>query len=146
LRESAGWAQWLAYAPDASGVSTISNSHPLGSAEGSAIVVLHEIAGLGQYLRGVMIRNGAVNYQRPVTVRMRALADAGPKDSWPVLTRQQAAAWEGFLRETIAVQVRKPLKEHDRAPWPWPPSAEGKIYATGPPEPQLSDQDIADFR
>lgn len=146
LRESSGWAQWLPYAPDAAGTSSITTAYPLSSPEGKSLVVLHEIAGLDQYLRGIMIRNGAVNYPRPVGKRLLTLADAGLRDAWVVLSRQQAAAWEGFLRETVTVQVRKHLKEGDRAPWPWPPSAEGKIYSTGPPETLLSEQDVEDFK
>lgn len=123
----------------------VATSYDLQSPEGRAIVLLHEISGLSQYLRSIMIRSGAVNYLQPVTPRMLAMIEAGKPDSWVVLSRQQAAAWEEFLRETVTVVMRKHLKEGDRAPWPWPPSAEGKIYATGPPEPALSDQDAADF-
>jgi hypothetical protein len=148
LRESSGWAQWLAYAPDAGGIApSVVNAHPLGSPEAKAIIATYQIAGLDQFLVGVMIRGGAVNYLRPVSLRMLLLADAGPKDSWPVLDRRQAASWEEFLRDVVMVETRKHLREGDRAPWPWPPSAEGKIYATGPPEPSLmSEQDMADFR
>jgi hypothetical protein len=81
-----------------------------------------------------MIRNGAVTYRMPVNPRLLALADAPAKEDWISLSRQQAAAWEGMLRETITVATRKHLREDDRAPWPWPPKADGTIYtATGPP-------------
>ena len=147
LRDAAGWAQWLPYAPDASGIApSISIAHRLETPEAKAIVTLHEIAGLGSYVHSVMIRQGVVNYLRPVTPRMRPLADAGPKDNWVVLERKQAASWEGFLRETVTVQARKHLREGDRAPWPWPPSTEGKIYTTGPPETLMSEKDYADFK
>jgi hypothetical protein len=147
LRENSGWAQWLPFAPDPSGApASISHAHPIDSREGKALVALYEFAGLGQYLRGIMIRNGAVNYLAPITPRLLAMAEAGPKDGWVVLNRQQASAWEGMLRETVTVQVRKHCREGDRAPWPWPPSVEGKIYTTGPPETLMSEQDEADFK
>lgn len=146
IRDSVGWAQWLRYTPGEGASAMISSAHPMQSPEAKAIIAAYEIAGLLQFVRSIMIRNGAVNYLKPVTPRLLALVEAGPKDSWPVLTRQQAAAWESFLRETVTVQVRKHLKADDRAPWPWPPSAEGKIYATGPPPAELSDQELADLK
>lgn len=150
LRESAGWAQWLIYTPDATGASSISTAYALNSREAKAIMVLHDIGGVGQYLRTIMIRNNAVNYLQPVTRRLLALAEAGGKDGWPVLTHQQAAAWETMVREMIAVQIRKRLSAGDRAPWPWPPSVEGKIYTatTGPPgDPaEMSSAEADEFR
>jgi hypothetical protein len=146
LRENSGWGQWLIYTPDASGSSSISTGHPLASLDGKSLVVLHEIAGLDQYLRTIMVRSGIVNYLRPVTPQLLALAQSGPKDDWPALTRQQAAAWEGFLRETVTVQVRNRLKEGSHAPWPWPPRKDGSLSSTGPPEALMTDQDLADFK
>jgi hypothetical protein len=147
LRDSGGWEQWLRYVPATDGAAvSISKSYPLASPEGKALVALHEIAGLTQFLHSFMIRNEAVNYLRPISARVLALAQAGPKDSWPILSHQQATAWEKILRDTVTVQVRKHLREGDRAPWPWPPSMEGKIYSTGPPETLMSEQDIADFK
>ncbi len=57
------------------------------------------------------------------------------------LTRQQAAAWEHLLRETVTVQVRNHLGEGSLAPWHWPPSIEGKVYDAPPAVPELSDDD-----
>lgn len=135
LREASGWSQWLPYTPDAAGlVPSITTAHPLDSPSGKAIVALYQIAGCEQALRGFMIRNGAVSYRMPINPRLLALAQAEAKDDWVELTRQQAAAWESMLAETVTVQVRKHLREGDRAPWPWPPDKTGKIYtATGPP-------------
>lgn len=142
LREESGWDQWLPYAPDADGVApAIANNHPLGTPAGKAIVELHELAGCDEALRSYMIRNGAVSYRLPVNPRLLALADAGPKSDWVTLSRQQAAAWEGFLRETVTVAVRKHLKESDRAPWPWPPRKDGTLSTTGPPSTELMTAD-----
>lgn len=128
LRENSGWAQWLPYMPDAAGASIIARSHPLTSPEGRSLAALYALAELEPFLRSVMMRNGAIDYRKPVTPQLLALAHAGPKDGWTILSRQQAAAWEGMLRETVTVQVRKHLKEGDRAPWPWPPKKDGTIY------------------
>jgi hypothetical protein len=40
------------------------------------------------------------------------------------------------------------LREGDPAPWPFAPSATGKIYPTGsgPPDTLMSEQDMADFK
>jgi len=119
---------------------------PVASVEGRAVAVLYDVAGLGSYLRGVMIRSGVVYYYRPVPPRLAALAQAPRPDDWVTLDRQQAAAWEGILREAVPVDTRKHLKEGDRAPWPWPPSVEGKIYPTGPPAAAMSEQDCAEFK
>jgi hypothetical protein len=150
LRDAAGWAQWLRYVPDADGAApSIMAAFPIGGREARAIGVLYEISGRGEYLRAVMTRGGAVNYPRPMTPRLLALADAPPKDAWIVLTYKQASAWENnLLREAITVQVRNRLGEGSRAPWPWPPSIEGKLYtgSTDPPFAGLSDQELADFK
>jgi hypothetical protein len=124
----------------------VATAYDLKSPEGRAIVILYNLAGLNSYLRSTMIRGGVVNYLRPVSPRLAALAQAGPDTDWPPeLNRQQAAAWEALLREYVIVQVRKHLAAGDRAPWLWPPSAEGKIYTTGPPETLMTEQDAADF-
>jgi hypothetical protein len=109
--------------------------------------VLFDIVGASDFFRKVHRRgDGTVSYLKPMTARLATLSQAPAQAEWVELNRQQAAAWEGLLRETVTVQVRKHLKEGDRAPWPWPPSAEGKIYATGPPETLMSEQDLADFK
>ena len=141
-----GQKRWtlLEAAKDAVPAST---AYPRDSIEAKALAVLFEIVGTGDFFRKVHRRSdGTVSYPKPVTPRLAALAQAPSPPEWMPLERQQAAAWEAFLRETVTVQVRKHLKEGDRAPWPWPPSAEGKIYPTGPPDQLMSDQDFADFK
>ncbi|WP_257164670.1 hypothetical protein [Bradyrhizobium sp. SRS-191] len=149
IRDVAGWAQWLPFVPKGDGARvSIAGAYPLESAEARAISMAYTIAGAGQALRGFMIRNGLLNYQRPITARLRALAEAPrDRDGWPILTRQQAAAWEGLMREAVTVQVRNHLREGARAPWPWPPSHDGTIYTTttGSPQPAMTEQDAADF-
>jgi hypothetical protein len=150
LRDSIGWSQWLRYVPESGNVaSSIMTAFPIGTPEARSIAVLYDIAGKGEFLRGVMTRNGAVNYPRPMTPRLLALAQAPAKDAWVVLTHKQASAWENnLLREAVTVQVRHRLREDSRAPWPWPPSVDGKLYtgSTDPPLAGLSDQELADFK
>lgn len=118
-----------------------------GSTEAKALIVLHEIAGASEGFRKIYRRSdGSVSCRMPMTPQLAALSQAPPSAEWVSLNRNQAGAWESLLRESVTIAVRKHLKEGDRAPWPWPPSAEGKIYATGPPEVLMSEQDMADFK
>ena len=148
LRDSGGWEQWLRYLPDADGkAASITSTYPNGSPEAKALGVLYAIAGKSDFFRQVMQRATGVNYSKPVTPQLLALAKASPPDEWQTLSHRGAGSWEDFLRENLTV-ARRPLREGDRAPWPWPPSTEGKIYtpeATPPPPGELSDQDAADF-
>jgi predicted transcriptional regulator len=126
----------LAYAPD--------------SVEAKAIIVLHEIAGKLDFLRQVHRRGeGIIHYPKAMTPQLAALAQAAAATDWVTLSHQQAGAWEGMLREFVVVQMRHRLREGSRAPWPWPPSVDGKIYSadTGPPETLMSEQDLQeDFK
>jgi hypothetical protein len=119
------------------------------SPEAKAIAVLFEIAGVADFFRRVLRKgDGVVYYRLPVTPRLAALAQASPPEAWPALAHNQAAAWESFLATHVTVQNRNKLREGSHAPWPWPPSIEGKIYTetTGPPplEP-ATDKDLQDF-
>ena len=148
----AGWKylrqrRWTLLAP--AKTQAPPSGYPRDSVEAKALAVLHDIVGTGDFFRKVhRRRDGTVSYPKPITPQLAALALAGPQADWVALTRPQAAAWETLFRETVTVQVRKRLKEDDRAPWPWPPSVDGKIYtsATGPPEALMTDQDLADFK
>lgn len=129
LRDTAGWAQWLKYSPgDGAQPVAVNQPHPLRSPEGRAIRTLHEIAGLGHVMHSVMIRNGAVSYLRPVGPRLLALAESAPRERWVGLTRQQAGAWDAYLRDLVTLPNRRPLREGALAPWAWPPKADGTIY------------------
>jgi hypothetical protein len=148
----AGWKylrqrRWTLLAP--AKTQAPPSGYPRDSVEAKALAVLHDIVGTGDFFRKVHRRSdGTISYPKPVTPQLAALALAGPQPEWTPLTRPQAAAWETLFRETVTVQVRKRLKEGDRAPWPWPPSVDGKIYttATGPPETLMTEQDLADFK
>ena len=118
------------------------------SIEGKALVTLHDIGGVGEFFRHVNRRSEAGYFYRgAVTDRIRALAQAPKPDAWVEVNRQQAAAWEGFLREHITANRQRKMTEHSRAPWPWPPSVDGKLYtsATGPPETYMSEEDFEHF-
>lgn len=150
IRDEPGWTQWLRYVPkdDGSAIS-IAGSYPIGSPEGRAILALYDTAGLRELAFITVIRKGVAYWFKPIGPRLRKLGEAPDRDSWPVLNRQQAAAWEGLLREVLNVPTRRPLREGDRAPWEWPPKVNGELCAvgTGPPaQPEMSDEDAADFR
>jgi hypothetical protein len=148
LREIGGWSQWLPWAGPAGSTPSTSLAYPRDTVEAKALTVLHDIAGVAGFFRQVHCRSdGTVSYAKPVTPRLAALAHAGPQADWPTLTRQQGWAWEMMLRETVSVQVRKHPKEGDRAPWPWPPSVDGKIYSADTGPPLMTEQDLAeDFK
>lgn len=130
----AGWKylrqrRWTLLAPAARDPAA-SAAYPRDSGEARALMVLHEIAAAGDGFRKIYRRpDGSISYRKPVTLRLAALAEAPSTAEWVTLGRNQAAAWEGLLRDTITIQVRKHLKEGDRAPWPWPPSVDGTIYS-----------------
>lgn len=145
LRDVAGWAQWLRYAPEGGTQPLATAVFPRGSREALAIGVLYEIAGKTDFLRSVMTRNNAVNYSLPITPRLTALAEAPPRAEWVGLDRQQAAAWENLLSEAVTVQVRTRLRERSLAPWPWPPRKDGTLSQAGPPG-ELSEAECADFK
>lgn len=123
--------------------------HARDSTEAKAVGVLFKIAKASSFFHSVVARHGSVSYAKEITPQLAALdhPQAHREADWVELSHQQACAWEAFLREFVTVQVRKHLVAGDRAPWPWPPSVEGKLYPiTGPPEVLMSDQDAADFK
>jgi hypothetical protein len=121
---------------------------PSDSDEAKAVTLLYTLAGKGHAVgRGGFMRlsDGAISYRREITPQLRALAQA-PQGEWPQLDRQQARAWSDLIDAYVAIETRRHLDEGDRAPWPWPPSKEGKIYAsTGPPPTLCSDADLDEF-
>jgi hypothetical protein len=102
--------------------------------------MLHEIAGVADFLRGVMTRNGIVSYRLPVTPRIRALANAPPRADWVTLDRSQAAAWEAVLSDAVTVRVRTRFREGSMAPWSWPPRKDGTLSPDGVPP--LNNEDL----
>lgn len=128
--------------------AAVAVTHPLASREAKAIIALYEVAHCTGFLRGVMIRNGAVNYSKPISEKLGKMADAGSKDDWVTLSRQQAGAWDSFVREIINLPNRRTLREGDRAPWAWPPRKDGTLSETGPPgtDTLMTEQDLAEFK
>lgn len=122
--------------------------YPRSSPEVRALIWLHDICDASEGFRKIFLRD-VVTYRKPMTAQILAFAQnrVPSRDEWLPLTRQQAGAWEGFFRDAAVVSARRHFKEGDRAPWPWPPSVEGKIYTaeTGPPQGVLTD-DIANFK
>jgi hypothetical protein len=99
------------------------------STEAKAILILHEIVERTQAYYQILCRGRWVIYSKPVTEQLKALAQAPEQSAWVMLTHQQAGAWEALLRSVFDDGlIRHRLKEGSRAPWPWPPSIEGKIY------------------
>lgn len=120
-----------------------------GSDEANAVRVLHDIVDRTRAFFVIFRRSDGVTFIKPMTPRLTALCQAPQPSEWVILTREQAGAWEGFLGKVFdGGQVRQRLREGSRAPWPWPPSVEGKIYTaeTGPPVAEMSDQEAADFK
>lgn len=111
----------------------ITRVHAAHSEEARAIVAVHDLAGKADFVSSIM-RNkadGSISYRVPVTPRLLAMAKAPPREQWVALTAQQAAAWEGLLGDFVLVQMRKHMREGSFAPWPWPPSKDGKVYNEG---------------
>ncbi len=108
------------------------------SAEARAVKVLHEIVDRSAAFFAIFRRDdGSVIYTKPMTPQLLALAKAKANAEWVTLTREQAASWEEMLRTFFErAMVRKALQEGSRAPWHWPPGADGRIYptASGPPQ------------
>lgn len=95
--------------------------------------------------------------------RFNALALAHPpripmpnRHHWPEFRAhsQHHGAWQSFVDATMGEQRKKHLpleRGHIRAPWPWPPLVDGRLSdsespsSTGPPLPELSERDEADF-
>ena len=123
-------------------------AHAADSVEARALTVLHEIANRMTAFRMVWRRSdGSINFPKQVTTQLAALAQAPAPAEWPILNHNQAGAWEGLLKQFFEPGiVRAHMREGSRAPWAWPPSAEGKIYTTGPPETLMSEQDVEDFK
>ena len=129
--------------------TTTSQSHPRDSAEAKAIKALHDLVGRTEAFWKIWrAPDGSVTFSSPVTPQLAALAQVPPEAEWVKLTKQQAGAWEGFLRTLFDERLtRRRMREDALAPWPWPPGKEGQIYTNaGPPAAVLSEEDAADFK
>jgi hypothetical protein len=148
----AGWKylkekRWTLLAAAQAASAPVTTNYPRDSREARAILALFEIGGV-TVPRHRRRSDGSIDYNHLVTPQLAALAEIPNRDAWVVLSRQQAAAWEALLREVLTVGVRRPIREGQHAPWPWPPGKDGKLYtgSTGPPLAGLSDQELADFK
>lgn len=129
-----------------------SAAYAADSLEAKAVRALHEIAGRAAAFWKIWHRpDGSVSFARPITDQLRALAQMPDRDAWVTLDRNGGAAWERLMREVFPDEaVRTRFAEGTRAPWPFPPSHEGKIYpaTTGPPPDlcPITEEELADFR
>lgn len=106
-----------------------------------AIGELYAIAGKSEYFRTVVRRPGApIFFPHAVGPQLLALAKAPPRDAWVTLNHRQAGAWEAFLQPLLRM-TRHRLQEGCVAPWPWPPSVEGKVYDVATLPGELSEDD-----
>lgn len=148
----AGWKyleqkRWALLAQAQAATAASPTNYPKNSREAHAIIVLFEVGGVTvpRHRRRV---DGSIDFNHPVTPQIAALAESPLKDAWIILSRRQAGAWEALLREVLTIGVRRPIREGDRAPWPWPPSIDGKIYTdtTGPPESLMTESDWTNIK
>lgn len=108
------------------------------SAEARAVRVLHDLVGRTSAFFTIFRRtDGSVTYVKRITPQLAALGQSPAASAWRPLNRQQASAWEELLRQVFDPGlVRTYLTEGSAAPFPWPPSLDGKIYEwDGPPPP-----------
>ena len=147
----AGWRyleekRWTLLDTPQKSATPIVQKFAAGSPEAAAISTLYIIAGKQSVLAANWMRasDGALYYRRTVTPQLLTLSSAPPRSEWPALDRRQAASWNDLLATFVTV-VWSRLTEGARAPWPWPPSKDGKIYSTGPPDTLMSAQDQADL-
>ncbi len=151
LRERDAWARFAAIAPDVQGPTT--GSYDPDSREGRAIIAMHAVA----KVRPREAR-GQIVYRGEITPQILAFADAPDHRTWWIEQSKQIAAWSNFLKDHIKIPrptLVSTREDHyaDRsgihAPWPWPPSVEGKVYteSTGPPPlAPATEEDLQDFR
>ncbi len=114
------------------------------SPEAKAIKVLHQIVGRLPAFYAIWRRkeDGAVSFRLDMTEQLRAFALAGDMSTWVTLTYRQAGSWEELLGKLFEDGVfRQRLVEGSRAPWPWPPSIEGKIYPDPGGVPPMTEAD-----
>jgi hypothetical protein len=141
LRERDAWAEFARRDPGRPGSD---GAYPRTSVEARALIGLHDVCDAADGFRKIYVRD-AVTYRKPMTPQILAFAQVPPRGEWVMLTYPQAGAWENLLREVAVISMRKHFREGDLAPWPWPPSAEGKIYPAEAP-PQLTADELADFK
>ena len=139
--------RWTLLADKCAAAATAPGGYPPGSPEAKAIEVLHELAGRSEAFRKIWRRaDGTVTF-RKMTPQLLALAQAPLPDQFIEVDRRGAASWERMLGDFFDVGVmRQHVREGSRVPWPFAPSAEGKIYSTGPPAAELTEEDLESLR
>ena len=114
------------------------------SPEAKAVKVLHDIVGrTSAYWQIFRRSDGSVTYTKLMTEQLTALSQAPDQSEWVMLTHQQAGAWESLLGKVFdkgLVRVR--LHEGSKAPWPWPPSIDGKLYTQADGVPPMTTEDL----
>lgn len=117
--------------------------YPRDSAEAKAVRALHELVGRTSAFFMIFRKgDGSVTYTKRITPQLAAFAEMPNETCWQPLNRQQAYAWEELLRQVFDKGlIRTYLAEGSPAPWPWPPSIDGKIYEWGGAAPTMTDQD-----
>lgn len=113
------------------------------SAEARAVRVLHDLVGRTSAFFTIFRRaDGSVTYVKRITPQLAALGQSPSASAWRPLNRQQASAWEELLRQVFDPGlVRTYLTEGSSAPFPWPPSLDGKIYDWDGPPPTMTEAD-----
>ena len=148
LKERAAWEGFAKYAPVTGPIIGTYERHSL---EAKAIIALYAVA------RTEPRENrGRIVYRGEITPQLLRFADVldNPRTEW-IEESRQIASWSEFLAKHV--HSNRPVLTDTRtidgekrtgiyAPWPWPPSTEGKIYTTGPPETLMSEKDYADFK
>ncbi|QPF81655.1 hypothetical protein IC762_17670 [Bradyrhizobium genosp. L] len=124
-------------------------SYPAGSIEAKAIRVLHDMCGRSSAFFKIFRKaDGSVTWSKDMTPQLAALGtpECPPAERWVRLNRQQAGAWEDLMRHYFEQGVlRQKLQEGSLAPWPWPPSLDGKTYPVGAEPPLMTDDDYQNF-
>jgi hypothetical protein len=151
LKERDAWPKLAERDP--LGSSTVGTGVAVDSEAGRAIHAIYAVARARPFES-----QRRIVYPGEITAQMLAFADAGNRSSWPwIEDRHQIAAWTGFVSGHVhgarpALVTTRGIGADQRsgiyAPWPWPPSVDGKIYttATGPPETLMTEQDLADLK
>lgn len=101
-----------------------------GSAEAKAVKALHDLVGRTSAFFTIFRRpDGSVRFTKRITPQLAAFADMPERADWKPINLQQAFAWEELLKQVFdAGLVRTRMADGSPAPWPWPPSIEGKSY------------------
>lgn len=118
--------------------------YPPGSQEARAVKVMHDIVGRTTAFFQIFRRgDGSVTYTKSITEQLKALSQAMQQDDWVALNHQQAGAWEALMRTVFPEGlIRTRIREGSKAPWPWPPSVDGKIYTDAGGPPPITQDDI----